>query len=106
MSATTQPQQTNGGKPVRRVTLSDVARMHAEGTRIAMLTAYDYPTARLVDDAGVPLILVGDSLGMVMLGYEETVRVSMEGMLHHTKAVVRGNRQREAEARIGERAHD
>ena len=67
--------------------------MHAEGTRIAMLTAYDYPTARVVDEAGVPLILVGDSLGMVMLGYEETVRVTMDEMLHHTKAVVRGTRR-------------
>jgi 3-methyl-2-oxobutanoate hydroxymethyltransferase len=93
MSATTQPQTTNGGKPVRRVTLSDIARMHADGERIPMLTAYDYPTARIVDEAGVPLILVGDSLGMVMLGYEETVRVSMEEMLHHTKAVVRGTRR-------------
>ena len=93
MSAQTQPQATNGGKPVRRVTLSDIAKMHAEGVRIPMLTAYDYPTARVVDEAGVPLILVGDSLGMVMLGYEETVRVSMEEMLHHTKAVVRGTRR-------------
>ncbi len=93
MSAQTQPQPTNGGKPVRRVTLSDIARMHADGQRIAMLTAYDYPTARIVDEAGVPLILVGDSLGMVMLGYEETVRVSMDEMLHHTKAVVRGTRR-------------
>ena len=64
--------------------------MHADGERIPMLTAYDYPTARIVDEAGMPLILVGDSLGMVMLGYEETVRVSMDEMLHHTKAVVRG----------------
>ena len=94
MSAQTQPTQpTNGGKPVRRVTLSDIAKMHAEGTRIAMLTAYDYPTARVVDEADVPMILVGDSVGMVMLGYEETVRVSMDEMLHHTKAVVRGTRR-------------
>jgi 3-methyl-2-oxobutanoate hydroxymethyltransferase len=94
MSAQTQPTQpTNGGKPIRRVTLSDIARMHADGSRIAMLTAYDYPTARIVDEAGVPLILVGDSVGMVMLGYEETVRVSMDEMLHHTKAVVRGTRR-------------
>lgn len=77
----------------RRVSVNDLARMHARGERIAMLTAYDYPTARIVDEAGVPLILVGDSLGMVMLGYEETVSVTMEEMLHHVKAVVRGTRR-------------
>lgn len=55
-----------------------------------MLTAYDYVTAKMVDEAGVPLILVGDSLGMVMLGYESTIPVTMEEMIHHTKAVVRG----------------
>jgi 3-methyl-2-oxobutanoate hydroxymethyltransferase len=73
-----------------RLTVLDIARMHADGIRIPMLTAYDYPTARLVDAAGVPMILVGDSLGEVMLGYESTVRVSMDEMLHHSKAVVRG----------------
>jgi 3-methyl-2-oxobutanoate hydroxymethyltransferase len=93
MSATSQPNPSNGGKPIRRVSLADVARMHADGVRIPMLTAYDYPTARIVDEAGVPLILVGDSVGMVMLGYEETVRVTMDEMLHHAKAVVRGTRR-------------
>jgi len=58
--------------------------------KIAMLTAYDYVTAKIVDEAGIPLILVGDSLGMVMLGYESTIPVTMEEMLHHTRAVVRG----------------
>lgn len=82
MSATT---------PVRRLTVADIAKMHADGERIAMLTAYDYPTARLLDEAGIPMLLVGDSLGEVMLGYESTVRVSMAEMLHHTKAVVRGS---------------
>jgi 3-methyl-2-oxobutanoate hydroxymethyltransferase len=77
----------------RRITVSDIARMHAEGRRFAAITAYDYPTARIVDEAGVPLILVGDSLGMVMLGYESTVRVTLEEMLHHTRAVVRGARR-------------
>ena len=58
-----------------------------------MLTAYDYTTARMVDEMGVPLILVGDSLGMVVLGYESTIPVTIEEMLHHTKAVVRGTKQ-------------
>ncbi len=79
--------------PVRRVTVTDIAKMHADGQRIAMLTAYDYPTARLLDEAGIPMILVGDSLGQVLLGYETTVRVSMAEMLHHTKAVVRGSQR-------------
>ncbi len=60
------------------------------GEKITMLTAYDYSTARLIDSCGVNAILVGDSLGMVMLGYENTLRVTMEDMLHHTKAVARG----------------
>jgi len=76
----------------RRLTVTDIARMHADGERIAMATAYDYPTASLLDEAGLPMILVGDSLGQVMLGYESTVRVTMDEMLHHTKAVVRGAR--------------
>lgn len=58
-----------------------------------MLTAYDYTTAKLLDEAGMPLILVGDSLGMVMLGYESTIPVTMEEMLHHTRAVVRGSKR-------------
>jgi len=75
---------------VRRTTIVDIARLYADGTRIAMLTAYDYPIARLLDEAGIPMILVGDSLGQVILGYETTVRVTMDEMVHHTKAVVRG----------------
>ncbi len=74
----------------RRLTVVDIARMHADGERIAMLTAYDYPTAGILDEAGIPMLLVGDSLGQVMLGYETTVSVTMDEMLHHTKAVVRG----------------
>jgi 3-methyl-2-oxobutanoate hydroxymethyltransferase len=74
----------------RRLTITDIARIYAEGQRFAAITAYDYPTAAIVDDAGIPLILVGDSLGMVMLGYDSTVRVSLEEMLHHTRAVTRG----------------
>ncbi|MSQ25262.1 MAG: 3-methyl-2-oxobutanoate hydroxymethyltransferase [Dehalococcoidia bacterium] len=74
-----------------RITIDRVKQMKQAGEKIVMLTAYDYPTARLVDQAGVPLILVGDSLGMVVLGYDSTVPVTMEDMLHHIKAVVRGS---------------
>ncbi|OGO56367.1 MAG: 3-methyl-2-oxobutanoate hydroxymethyltransferase [Chloroflexi bacterium RBG_16_69_14] len=75
---------------VRRTSVVDIARLYADGARIAMLTAYDYPIARLLDEAGIPILLVGDSLGQVILGYETTVRVTMGEMVHHTKAVVRG----------------
>jgi 3-methyl-2-oxobutanoate hydroxymethyltransferase len=61
-----------------------------KGARLAMLTAYDYPSARLVAEAGVDLILVGDSLGMVVLGYDSTIPVTMDEMVHHTKAARRG----------------
>ncbi len=84
MSATT---------PERRLTVSDLTRMYRDGQPIPMITAYDFPTAQLVDEAGIPAILVGDSLGEVMLGYESTVRVSIDEMLHHTKAVVRGTKR-------------
>jgi 3-methyl-2-oxobutanoate hydroxymethyltransferase len=67
--------------------------MYAEGRRIPMLTAYDYPSAQILDEAGIPMLLVGDSLGQVVLGYDSTVRVTMEEMLHHTRAVVRGTRR-------------
>jgi 3-methyl-2-oxobutanoate hydroxymethyltransferase len=76
-----------------RLTISSIAKLYADGERIAMLTAYDYPTARILDDAGIPMLLVGDSLGQVMLGYDSTVRVTMTEMLHHTKAVVRGTKR-------------
>ncbi len=77
----------------RRLTVADIAKRYADGQKLAMLTAYDYPTAQILDEAGIPMILVGDSLGQVLLGYESTVRVTMTEMLHHTKAVVRGTRQ-------------
>ena len=73
-----------------RLTISKLLEMKQQGEKFTMLTAYDYSTARLVDEAGVPLILVGDSLGMVMLGYDSTIPVTIEEMLHHTRAVCRG----------------
>jgi 3-methyl-2-oxobutanoate hydroxymethyltransferase len=79
--------------PVRRLTVGDIGRMYADAVPIPMLTAYDYPTARLLDEAGIPLLLVGDSLGRVMLGYENEIPVTMADMLHHTAAVVRGARR-------------
>ena len=73
-----------------RVTINEIKEMKQKKEKIPMLTAYDYVTAKIVDEVGVPLILVGDSLGVVMLGYESTIPVTMDEMLHHTKAVVRG----------------
>ena len=71
-------------------TVATFQKMKNEGTKISMLTAYDYSTAKLVDEAGINSILIGDSLGMVMLGYEDTLSVTMEDMIHHTAAVARG----------------
>ena len=73
-----------------RVTTRELKRMKRRGERIPMITAYDYNSARLVEAAGIPLLLVGDSLGEWMLGYDSTVPVTMDEMVHHVKAVVRG----------------
>ena len=73
----------------QRVTVADLVAMKRRGERIVMVTAYDYPTARLADEVGIPVILVGDSLGNTVLGYETTVPVTLGDMLHHTKAVTR-----------------
>ncbi|APC07311.1 3-methyl-2-oxobutanoate hydroxymethyltransferase [Neomoorella thermoacetica] len=74
-----------------RVTLPQLQAMKERGERITMVTAYDYPSSLLADRAGMDMILVGDSLGMVVLGYSSTVPVTMDEMIHHTKAVVRAN---------------
>jgi 3-methyl-2-oxobutanoate hydroxymethyltransferase len=76
-----------------RVTINQIKEMKPKGEKITMLTAYDYATAKIVDEVGIPLILVGDSLGTVVLGYGSTIPVTMDEMLHHTKAVVRGTKQ-------------
>ncbi len=74
----------------RPVTILDLQRMKASGEKIAVLTAYDYPLARLLDQAGIDVVLVGDSAGVVMAGYDHTLPVTMEEMLYHTRAVRRG----------------
>ena len=72
------------------VTIPQLVARKGENRRFAMVTAYDYPTARLAAEAGIPVILVGDSVGNNVLGYRSTLPVTMEEMLHHARAVVRG----------------
>ena len=74
----------------RKVTIRDISGMKAREEKIPVVTAYDYTSARVADEAGLPMILVGDSLGMVVLGYDSTIPVNMEDMIHHIKAVARG----------------
>ena len=73
-----------------RLTIKNLQDMKARGEKIPMMTAYDYTSGKLLEQAGIPLMLVGDSLGMVVLGYDSTVPVTMDDMLHHIKTVVRG----------------
>ena len=77
----------------KKVTIADIIEAKKEGRRLTMLTAYDAPFAALVDSCGVDMILVGDSLGMVILGYDSTVPVTMEEMLHHARAANRGRKR-------------
>jgi 3-methyl-2-oxobutanoate hydroxymethyltransferase len=73
--------------------MQDFRDKKQRGERVTALTAYDYPTARLLDESGIDIILVGDSLGMVVLGYEDTTQVTLAEMVHHTRAVARGVKQ-------------
>src|SRR5690242_11484952 len=75
-----------------RTTPAQIQAMKKRGERIAMLTAYDYQMARILDEIGVPMVLVGDSLGTAVLGYENTIPVTLDDMIHHTRAVVRGTK--------------
>nr|HPN73595.1 3-methyl-2-oxobutanoate hydroxymethyltransferase [Candidatus Omnitrophota bacterium] len=75
---------------MKKTTVLDFARKKLSGEKITVLTAYDYPMARIVDSCGIDAVLVGDSLGMVVLGHDSTVKVTMREMIHHAKAVVRG----------------
>jgi len=83
----------SAGIPITKVTLPALAEMKRQGKLISALTAYDYATARLVDEAGIDLILVGDSLAMVVLGHDNTLSITVDEMLHHTRAVRRAVRR-------------
>ena len=88
--ASAKPAPTYAGDKVKPVTIATLLDMKRKGLKLAMLTAYDYPTARIAEEAGVDVVLVGDSVGMTKLGYESTLPVTVEEMLHHVKAVKRG----------------
>ena len=81
------------GREAKKVTVPDILKKKTRNEKITCLTAYDYPTARIVDEAGADITLVGDSLAMVVLGHEDTMSVTMEEMLHHTRAARRGTRR-------------
>ena len=78
---------------ISRKTILDIKKMKSQGEKITMLTAYDYGMASILDESDIDILLVGDSLGMVVLGYDTTLPVTMEDMLHHTQAVARGARK-------------
>ncbi|KAJ2553536.1 cell wall biogenesis and architecture protein [Coemansia sp. RSA 1933] len=83
-------QESSTGR--RKVTTQTIRKMYADGKRIAMMTAYDYPTSVACERAGVDMVLVGDSLAMVALGHRDTSQITMDQMIHHTRAVARGAR--------------
>ncbi len=84
---------SSAGVPITKVTMPALAEMKRQGKLISALTAYDYATSRLVDEAGIDMILVGDSLAMVVLGHDNTLAVTVDEMLHHTRAVRRAVRR-------------
>lgn len=84
---------SSSGSPVTKVTMPALGDMKRQGKPISALTAYDYATSRLIDEAGIDLVLVGDSLAMVVLGHENTMSVTVDEMLHHTRAVRRAVRR-------------
>ena len=84
---------SSSGVPITKVTMPALAEMKRQGKPISALTAYDYATSRLVDEAGIDMVLVGDSLAMVVLGHDNTLAVTMDEMLHHTRAVRRAVRR-------------
>src|SRR5579863_3307646 len=89
MSVTSSRHPAAGDELNSKVTVQSIQKKKEHGERITCLTAYDYPSARIVDEAGIDIVLVGDSLAMVVLGYENTMPVTIEEMLHHTRAVRR-----------------
>lgn len=89
-----------------KITAETIRAMKSRGEKVAALTAYDFPMARLLDEAGIPLILVGDSLGMVVLGYEDTTHVTMADMEHHVRAAARANPRALLAADLPYRSYD
>jgi 3-methyl-2-oxobutanoate hydroxymethyltransferase len=78
---------------MKKVTILDLQKIKDSGEKITMLTAYDYPTARMLDEAGVDILLIGDSVGNVMMGYENTLPVTVDDIIYHTKAVVKARKK-------------
>src|SRR5262245_41177814 len=89
-----------------KVTSAEIRAMKARGEKVPSLTAYDYPMARLLDEAGVPLILVGDSVGMLVLGYPDTTHVTMDEMEHHVRAAARAKPRALLAADLPYRSYD